>query len=75
MALKIQYTKTFEYTFKVLIEFIEDNWGDKVASEFIAEAKKIIQLIAAFPNMYKPSSFDNEVRVAPVKKLISTPSL
>lgn len=50
MALKVQYTATFEYTFKVLVEFLQDKWGE---------------------NMYKASSFDTEVRVAPIKKLSS----
>lgn len=71
MALKIQYTETFEYTFKVLIEFIRENWGDKVVEDFVAETEKTIQLIASFPKMYKPSSFDKNVRVAQVRKLSS----
>lgn len=71
MALTVQYTDTFEYTFKVLVEFLQDNWGNKTVDEFVKETEKIIQLIAAFPNMYKPSSFDDEVRVAQIKKLSS----
>ncbi|NGM61928.1 hypothetical protein G5B30_08365 [Sphingobacterium sp. SGG-5] len=71
MGLKVQYTDTFEYTFKVLIGFIRNNWGDKVTDDFIKETDKTILLISAFPNMYKPSSFDENVRVAQVKKLSS----
>lgn len=71
MALNVQYTDTFEYTFKALVEFIRDNWGNKVTDDFIKEADKTIQLISAFPNMYKPSSFDDNVRVAQVRKLSS----
>lgn len=68
MALKVQYTDTFEYTFKILIEFMRDNWGDKIADDFVKETDKTIQLISGFPNMYKPSSFDEHVRVAQVRK-------
>lgn len=71
MALKVQNTDTFEYTFKVLVEFLKDNWGDKITEEFVKETEKTIRLISAFPNMYKPSSFDKEVRVAQIKKLSS----
>lgn len=71
MALKIQYTETFEYTFKVLVEFIRENWGEAVVEDFVKETEKIIDLIASFPNMYKPSSFDKNVRVAQVRKLSS----
>lgn len=71
MALKVQYTETFEYTFKALVEFINDNWGDKVVRDFVKETEKTIQLIASFPNMYKASSFDKEVRIAQIKKLSS----
>ncbi len=71
MALKIQYTDTFEYTFKVLIEFLQENWGNKVANAFIEETEEVIQSITTFPNMYKESSFDKGVRVAQIKKLSS----
>lgn len=71
MALKIQYTETFEYTFKVLVEFIWEKWGEAVVEDFVKETEKIIDLIASFPNMYKPSSFDKNVRVAQVRKLSS----
>lgn len=71
MALKIQYTETFEYTFSVLVEFIRENWGDAVVKDFVKETEKTIDLIASFPNMYKPSSFDKNVRVAQIRKLSS----
>lgn len=71
MALNVQYTGTFEYTLKALVEFLRNNWGDKIAREFVKETEKTIQLIASFPNMYKASSFDKEVRVAQIKKLSS----
>lgn len=71
MSLQIQQTDTFEYTFKVLVEFIQNNWGEKVVNEFVAETEKIIQLIANFPYMYKSSPFDKTVRVATINKLSS----
>ena len=71
MSLKIQQTDTFEYTFKVLIAFIEVNWGEKVVNEFIEETEKVIRLIANFPYMYKSSIFDETVRVATINKLSS----
>lgn len=71
MPLKIQYTDTFEYTLKVLIDFLEERWGSKVSREFINEAEDVIRSIAVFPNMYKVASFDETVRVAPIKKLSS----
>lgn len=71
MALKVQYTDTFAYTFKVLVEFIQDNWGDKVTKDFMKETDKTIRSISAFPNMYRSSPFDKNVRVAQVRKLSS----
>jgi len=40
-------------------------------NDFVKETGKIIELIASFSNMYKPSSFDKNVRVAQVRKLSS----
>lgn len=71
MGLSVQYTDTFEFTFKTLVEFIQENWGEKVTNEFVKETDKVIQLITTFPLMYKSSSFDNNVREAPVNKLSS----
>lgn len=71
MSLNIQQTDTFEYTFKVLIEFIQSNWGEKVVDEFVGETEKVIRLIANFPYMYKSSVFDETVRVATINKLSS----
>lgn len=69
MALAVQYTETFEVTFKTLIAFILENWGEKTAEEFVKETDKIIQLISNFPYMYKSSNFDSDVRVANINKL------
>lgn len=71
MSLTVQYTETFEYTLQVLVEFLENHWGNKVSTEFLKEAEGIIKSISEFPNMYKVSSFDETVRVAPIKKLSS----
>ena len=54
-----------------MVEFIQENWGEKVARKFIKETDKVIQLIISFPRMYKSSSFDNDVRVAQINKLSS----
>ena len=40
MVLAIQYTETFEVTFKALVMFLRENWGEKVAGEFIKETDK-----------------------------------
>ncbi|TZF81334.1 type II toxin-antitoxin system RelE/ParE family toxin [Pedobacter sp. BS3] len=69
MGLPIYYTETFEVTFKMLIEFIRENWGEKVAREFVRETEKIIQMIANFPHMYKSGTFDKNVRIAPINRL------
>jgi len=71
MALAVQYTETFELTFKTLVEFIRENWGEKTEGEFIKEADKIIQLIREFPLMYKSSAFDSGIRIAQINKLSS----
>ena len=71
MRLSVQYTDTFEFTFKTLVAFIEENWGNKVGSEFVKETDKIIELIKTFPHMYKSSSFDRNIKVAPINKLSS----
>lgn len=71
MGLNIQYTETFEYTFSVLIAFLQENWSQTVVDEFIHETERIIKLAATFPNMYKSSSFDKSVRIAYVNKLSS----
>ncbi|WP_164112019.1 MULTISPECIES: type II toxin-antitoxin system RelE/ParE family toxin [Sphingobacterium] len=71
MSLTVQYTDTFEYTLKVLVDFLDEHWGSKVSNRFLLEAEDVIKSIAAFPTMYKVSSFDASVRVAPIKKLSS----
>ncbi|MHC8948268.1 type II toxin-antitoxin system RelE/ParE family toxin [Sphingobacterium hungaricum] len=71
MSLSVQYTDTFEFTFRVLVMFIEENWGEKVTNQFILQTEKIIRLIATYPKMYKSSTFDSDVRVAPINKLSS----
>lgn len=52
MALKVQYTETFEYTFKALVEFINDNWGDKVVRDFVKETEKTIWRRSAYFTVY-----------------------
>ena len=53
----------------MLVEFIQENWGGRVAKDFVKETEKIIQMIADFPYMYKSSVFDKNVRIAPINKL------
>jgi plasmid stabilization system protein ParE len=69
MGLTVQYTETFEVTFRALVKFIQEKWGDKAGDDFIEETDKIIQLISRFPRMYKSSMIDKEVRVAQINKL------
>jgi len=71
VGLSVQYAETFEITFKALIDFLRENWGDKVVTHFVEETEKVIDLITNFPRMYKASSFDQNVRVAPINKLSS----
>lgn len=55
----------------MLIQFLRENWGDQVVDGFIEEAEKVISLVTTFPEMYRPSLFDPNVRVAPIDRLSS----
>lgn len=71
MALPVLYTDTFEYTLKVLVEFLDEHWGEKVSKDFIEKTEDVIKSISIFPNMYVASTFDETVRVAPIRRLSS----
>jgi len=40
VGLSVQYTETFKTTFKVLTDFLRENWGDKVVTDFVEETEK-----------------------------------
>lgn len=58
MALTVQYSETFEETFRALILFIDGKWGERTTNKFIKKAEGIIEKIARFPQMYKAMYFD-----------------
>lgn len=68
MALDVFYTPKAKETFALVYNFISENFGVKAANQFFKKAEKTIHLISEQPFMYKASSIDENVRIAPFTK-------
>lgn len=70
MIRSIQWTDDAHETLDSIILLIEDKWGTKQAGVFIKRVKKILEMIAVHPDMYK-ASFTTDVRQAVISKQTS----
>lgn len=68
MPLDVFYTPKAKETFALVYNFISENFGVKVANQFFKKAERTIHLISQQPFMYKTSSIDENVRIAPFTK-------
>ena len=52
MGLSVQYTETFETTFKILTDFLRKNWGDKAVTGFVPSAESGQSLLTKDNKVY-----------------------
>ena len=70
MTRSIQWVNEAHETFNHTVLLIEDKWGTKQAGIFIKRVKKVLEMIAVNPYMYK-GSFTVDVRQAFISKQTS----
>ena len=62
MALRIVWTKRAKTKFDTIIEYLLDNWGKSVTSNFVRKTHHIIELISEFPEIGFIDHIETEIR-------------
>ncbi len=71
MSLQVFYTPQAKETLALVYDFINTNFGFKIAEKFLLKTEHTINLIALHPLMFKPSTFEKDVRVGLISKQTS----
>ena len=59
MARQIIWLPKAEEKFDEIIAYLQNNWTEKEVSNFIKRTEKVLQLILAFPKLYRRSKRKN----------------
>nr|WP_294944911.1 type II toxin-antitoxin system RelE/ParE family toxin [uncultured Mucilaginibacter sp.] len=70
MIRSIEWSDEAKETFDVIVLIIEDKWSTRQASVFIKRVRRVLQMIAVHPDMYK-ASISGDVRQAVISKQTS----
>ncbi|RYY06021.1 MAG: type II toxin-antitoxin system RelE/ParE family toxin [Sphingobacteriaceae bacterium] len=71
MSLQVFYTPQAKETLTSVYNFISNNYGLRVAEKFLLKTERTINLIADHPLMFKPSLFEESVRIGLISKQTS----
>lgn len=70
MSLSVIWTDYAIETFDLTLDFINENWGEKITQRFVRKTEKTIQHISYFPYSFR-SSLQRTVRKAVISKQTS----
>ena len=62
MVKAIVWNRRASNNFNAIIEYLQSEWGDKVAKDFVNRTYRIIELIAVNPEMGSMEHFDKQIR-------------
>ncbi|WP_439556842.1 type II toxin-antitoxin system RelE/ParE family toxin, partial [Dyadobacter sp.] len=68
MNLPVVWTLEAETGFAEVLRYLEDEWSETEAKNFVYRVKKVIKLIAGFPQMFEASPSNPSVRKATLNK-------
>ena len=70
MMRSVQWSDEAKETFDAIVLIIEDKWSSRQAGVFIKRVRRVLQMIAMHPDMYK-ASISGDVRQAVISKQTS----
>lgn len=73
MAKEIKWTKTAEKNFMNAVDYLIENWPEKVVSEFITHTDDLLHLLATHPDLGIMQNKEKEIRgilLSPHNKLL-----
>ena len=68
MAYQVIYKKRFSNKLVKLLKYLEKDWDQKVASDFLIKLERRIDTIRKYPLIGKPSSKNPEIRAILISK-------
>jgi len=71
MSLQVFYTPQARETLASVYNFIDTHFGLSVAEKFLLKTERTINLISLHPFMFKPSTFEESVRIGSISKQTS----
>ena len=72
MAKEVVWTLKAEETFDEVIDYLENNWGEREIENLVNSTNRVIELISNHPKMYRKTNRENihEALVTPHNLLI-----
>jgi plasmid stabilization system protein ParE len=62
MAKEIKWTKTATKNFDKVIDYLENNWPEKVVSDFVSRTFNLLDLLAELPEIGEVQDKSREIR-------------
>ena len=59
MAYKIIWSPEADETFENVIQYLNENWSEKVITNFVSETQRVINLISKNPFLFRASEREN----------------
>ncbi|PTQ93150.1 plasmid stabilization system protein ParE [Mucilaginibacter yixingensis] len=56
MARSIKWSPRAKKRYQQVLDYLQENWGDRVVQKFIERTDKVLYTIAAYPYAYEASS-------------------
>jgi plasmid stabilization system protein ParE len=69
--MRVVWSANAEFTFDVIVNYIEEKFGVAATKKFIGKVDAVIFSISKQPYIYKSSSFNKKVRKATINKQCS----
>jgi plasmid stabilization system protein ParE len=71
MALAFFWTKRADKKFDKIIEYLQEEWGDNVASSFVKRVYEFIDILVEFPEIGKIENKERDIRGFVILKQIT----
>ena len=71
MALKIYWSKRAERQFDNILNYLEVDWGENAASNFVRKVYNFLDLLSVYPNLGTVENEDKQIRGFPIVKQVN----
>ncbi len=71
MALKLPWTKKADRKFDKIIEYLEEEWGEKATKSFVLKVYDFLDLLVEFPEIGSMEKPENQIRGFAIVKQVN----